>query len=160
MVRGRKPLATSVKDENGAHAKNPQRRNNREPKIKEGMPQPTEIIKQLPLAMTCWSHICEVLDGSRILTPADTHLLEIMSFDYSMSVLLMRQLCNGDLEIVNDKGNVQTKPAANQIHRYLDRRLKACSEVGMTPSSRSRLCVTSEDEEDPMHAYLKIRSAS
>jgi P27 family predicted phage terminase small subunit len=154
MVRGRKPLASAIKEASGAFAHDPQRRNKSEPKAKQGWPDMPDIIKADEIAKRKWNHVCKLLDEMNLLTTADSDLLEQYCLDYSQFRWLWEQVREGNVTELNDRGNASTKPAAVQIHKYQDRLLKRESELGLTPSARSRLHAPQANEEDPFQQWL------
>lgn len=154
MVRGRKPLASAVKEASGAFLKDPQRRNKNEPKAKRGWPDKPEMIKADAIASDCWDRVCKTLDELNILTVADAYMLEAYCIDYSQWRWLVESCKEGRVIAMNEKGNISTSPEATQVHKYADRLLKRQSELGLTPSARSRLHTPEKQEEDPFTAWL------
>jgi P27 family predicted phage terminase small subunit len=160
MVRGRKPLSSAQKEASGAFAHNPKRRNKNEPQVKLGWPKmPTQVAKDA-IAKECWQDVCSTLEEMNLLTTADKHLLAAYCMDYAQFCWLWEQCKEGNVTIFNDKGNAAVHPAANQIHKYADRLLKRQSELGLTPSSRSRLHAPKQEEDDPFVAWLQEATGS
>ena len=63
----------------------------------------------------------------------------------------------GNFSKVYDKGNSSQSPEAQQVHKYAEKLIKLMAELGLTPSSRSRLRVEGKQEEDPFAEFLKRR---
>jgi phage terminase small subunit len=59
---------------------------------------------------------------------------------------------------MDEKGRTKLKPEANQFHTYSDRILKREAELGLTPSSRSRLKAPQTEKEDEFDIWLKRRT--
>jgi P27 family predicted phage terminase small subunit len=154
MVRGRKPLATAVKEASGAFDKDPQRRNHNEPQAKRGWPIPPQHVLQDAIAKECWDNVCETLNELGILTTADQSVMSIYCSTYSQWLWLAEAVKDGNCSTVNDKGFIMVLPEANQVHKYADRLIRLMSELGLTPSSRSRLHVSKPKEEDPFNEWL------
>lgn len=154
MVKGRKPLATALKEQSGALAKNPQRRNKTEPKAKVGYPEKPQAVIDDAIASVRWDSVCATLSELNVLTTADLYLLEQYCHDYSQYCWLRAVCREGNVAEVNDKGNRSVSPEASQVHKYADRMLKQLAELGLTPSARSRLHVVSEEEHDPFTEWM------
>jgi phage terminase small subunit len=130
MVKGRKPLASSVKRQSGAFKKNPQRENKHEPEAKTGHPSNPAHIASNPKASGYWDHACSQLAEMDLLTKADRSLLEVFS-----EAMAIRQQAFAELDMINWK-------------KAADTCIRVSSELGLTPSARSRLVVKSKEEED------------
>jgi P27 family predicted phage terminase small subunit len=154
-MRGRKPKATAEKEASGAYRKNPQRRNKTEPKPVRGRPVKPEHVESCEVASAQWDELCSTLDAMNILTVADKSLLALYCQTYSEWSKLQHHVRENGCTIFNDKGNASQSAEAIQVHRYADRLLKMMSELGLTPSSRSRIKTPEQTEdEDPMAELL------
>jgi P27 family predicted phage terminase small subunit len=154
MVRGRKPLASAIKEASGAFIKDPQRRNKNEPKAKRGWPEKPENVKADSIASECWDKVCTTLDELNILTTADVFLLEAYCIDYSQWRWLSEMCSEGRVAGLTAGGSATATPEASQVHKYADRLLKRQAELGLTPSARSRLHTPEEKQDDPFTAWL------
>ena len=160
MVRGRKPLPTATKEDSGAFVKNPQRRNELEPKAVRGFPSIPSQIEADAVAAECWQRLTRTLDELGILTTADAEILEAYCIDYSQWRWLSEYVREGNCREVNDKGSSSTSPEAQQVHKYADRLARRMVELGLTPSARSRLQVAKREEADPFTEFLQRRMKS
>jgi P27 family predicted phage terminase small subunit len=158
MAKGRKPIATAIKEASGAFAKDPQRRNKSEPEAKRGWPNAPDHVKSDAVAFECWMNVCTTLDELAILTTADQCLMALYCSTYSQWLWLAETVKDGNCRDINVQGNATTTPEAQQVHKYADRLLKMMSELGLTPSSRSRLHVKKDEETDPFQDWLNDRS--
>lgn len=156
-MRGRKPLPTATKEASGAFEKDPQRRNDSEPIAKRGFPDVPVSIAGDELAVECWNRICGTLDDMGILTVSDFSVLEVYCQTYSQWRFLNDYVKNGNVREVSSKGDARTSPEAVQVHKYADRLVKLMAELGLTPSSRSRIHAPGKEEEDPFAEFLKKR---
>jgi len=157
-MKGRKPLASAIKEQSGAFAKDPQRRNKSEPQAKRGRPAMPELVYADETAADKWRHTCDVLDEMGVLTTADMDLLAAYCLDYSMFCKLWEHVKGGQVSSMDDKGRLSVTPEANQFHKYADRLLKRQAELGLTPSSRSRLHVSGDTkQDDPFAMWLQSR---
>jgi P27 family predicted phage terminase small subunit len=152
-MRGRKPLATAVKEASGAFIKDPQRKNKNEPKATRGWPEISSAIKKDKVAVERWNHVCKELDSQGILTTADFYLLEYHCSNYSLWISLKAVV---DSIGVVDEGEKSrsAKPEAKMMLELERQMLKQIIEMGLTPSARSRLKVQEKQEENPFETWL------
>jgi len=75
--------------------------------------------------------------------------------DWSQFCWLWETCKEGNVASYDDKGKAIVSPAANQIHKYADRLLKRQSELGLTPSARTRLHAPQKEEEDEFQQWMK-----
>lgn len=154
-MRGRKPKATAVKEASGSFRKDPQRKNKHEPMPRRGWPVKPEHIEACDIASPQWDELCRTLDEMNILTVADKSLLALYCQTYAEWMKLQRHVKEHGCTTFNDKGNASQSPEAIQVHRYADRLLKMMAELGLTPSSRSRIKAPErQDEDDPFSELL------
>lgn len=156
-MRGRKPLPTATKEAAGSFNVHPGRRNAAEPKAKRGYPVKPEHIDADDVASGQWDELCKTLDELGILTTADKSLLALYCQTYSEWMKLQLHVQANGCVLFNDKGNASQSPEAIQVHRYADRLLKMMSELGLTPSARSRVKVPEKSEEDDPFGELMTR---
>ena len=159
MVKGRKPLANAIKEASGAFAKDPQRRNADEPKPKLGRPRIPDAVESDPTAKSRWHWVCDQLESMNLLAVTDQGLIAGYCLDYSMMLALWEVIKGGQVSETDKDGRTKLKPEANQFHTYSDRILKREAELGLTPSSRSRLKAPQNEEEDAFEQWL-ARSTS
>ena len=159
MVKGRKPLANAVKEASGAFGKHPERRNADEPKPKLGRPRIPDAVEDDPTAKSRWHWVCDQLESMNLLAVTDQGLIAGYCLDYSMMLALWEVIKGGQVSDMDEKGRTKLKPEANQFHTYSDRILKREAELGLTPSSRSRLKAPQTEEEDEFAQWL-ARSTS
>lgn len=158
MVKGRKPLSNAVKEASGAFIKDPQRRNADEPKAKLGRPVCPDAVALDLVAKKRWDWVCDQLESMKLLAITDEGLIAGYCLDYSMMLSLWEVIKGGQVADIDDKGRTKLKPEANQFHTYSDRLLKREAELGLTPSSRSRLKAPQTEQEDEFTAWLKRRT--
>lgn len=161
MVRGRKPKPTAVKEASGALRKNPQRRNRREPKPPAGAPPMPSIVAADPAAKTEWMELCGWLADMGTLAKADRSLMAIYCTTFSEWVKYMEHVREHGVCVATANGGVTTAPEAHQYNKLSDRMLKLLTELGLTPSARSRIRTPEQnDEEDPFQNLLERFSGS
>jgi P27 family predicted phage terminase small subunit len=158
MVKGRKPLSNATKEASGAFIKDPQRRNADEPKPKLGRPKIPAAVEDDPTAKSRWHWVCDQLESMNLLAVTDQGLIAGYCLDYSMMLALWETIKGGNVSDMDEKGRTKLKPEANQFHTYSDRILKREAELGLTPSSRSRLKAPQTEKEDEFDIWLKRRT--
>ena len=157
MVAGRKPKATAVKEASGALRKNPQRRNKAEPKPKRGHPAMPPTVKADKVAASQWNDLCQLLDDMKILTVADQAVMAMYCTTYAEWLKVYEHVRDNGCSYVSVNGNPATSPQTHQYNKLSDRLLKLFAELGLTPSSRSRIKATEIDDSDNPFADLLSR---
>ena len=139
MVRGRKPKATAVKEASGALKKNPQRRNTREPKPVLGAPPMPPTVRVDKIAKEQWTELCNLLAGMNILTTADSGVMAMYCTTYSEWIKAYEHVREHGVSCLTAAGSMTTSPEASNWHKLSDRIIRLFAELGLTPSSRSRI---------------------
>lgn len=155
MARGRRPLATAVKERNGSFIKDPQRRNKSEPipaKDRPGMP---DIVAENGLASAKWNHLCEILAELGLLAASDSDLMAIYSITWADWQTSQRSVWTDGIEVDGQKGP-RTNPAVYEKNKAMDRLYKLGAEFGLNPSARTRLSGATgiDDPENPIDQFL------
>ena len=139
MGRPRKP--TALKILHGDFAKDPQRRNHREPDVPTGIPDcPAWLAGD---ARKEWKRITDEIKSMKVVTLPDRSALEAYCTLYGQWRDALRQVKREGAVLTSEHGsyeNPASKIAArccDQIHKYL-------CQFGLTPASRSRVNVTNE----------------
>ena len=145
MPRGRKPKPTAVKKASGALRKNPKRANKREPSPPTGWPDCPLYVKKDKPAHEHWKWLCKTLDEMHVLSKADLAVLEMAAVTYARWRELDVIIAGANVSEISGRGSVITRPEAVQVHKHADRYLKLISELGLTPSSRSRIKVDKQE---------------
>ena len=137
MVKGRKPLATAAKRDNGSFKKNPARENKREPIPAEGAPSKPEHIANDLVANSYWDHAVAQLTEMKLISKADRSVLE----KFAEAMAFSRQA-------FKDRDIAEWTKATNACRLLM-------VELGLTPSARSRLVVRDKEEEDDFTKWRK-----
>lgn len=154
-MRGRKPKPTALKLVTG----NPGRRplNKKEPKPKRVIPSPPEHMSAR--AMAAWGALSTRLDRLGLLTELDALALEQLCENYGEILELRADIvANGRFQTVTTQSGdamERVRPAATLLSDA-ERRFRAMmAEFGLTPSARSRVTPTTDDDRshDPASAY-------
>jgi P27 family predicted phage terminase small subunit len=156
VVRGRKPQATAQKEASGAFKKDPQRRNHAEPKPQSGIPEMPGFFAKDDLAVATWNRVTKQLDEMGVMTHADCDLIAMYCVTYAEFVRCYEDVRSRGRSCMSDGGKESATIEAKDLHANGNRILKMQAELGLTPSSRSRLHATKEQkEEDPFKAWLE-----
>lgn len=134
-MRGRKPIPTALKIANGNPGKRPLNMNE---------PTPDPAIPMCPshlddLAREEWDRVSYELYEIGILSNIDRAVLANYCIAWSRSIQAELKLQDGNLVLTGKDGGVYQSPwlaVANKAH---EQTVKYASELGMTPSSRTRL---------------------
>ena len=156
MGRGRPRLSTKQKELTGAAAKNPQRLNPNEPQPPTGAPlKPVHLDD---LGSEAWDRLLVIFEQMGMLNAADGSLMEAYCVNYSgyrKSLVKVEEMGQA-LEVETDRGiEFRRNPFSVELHKYMDRMTKLLAEMGLTPSSRSRVVATPKQEDDPFAEWLK-----
>jgi P27 family predicted phage terminase small subunit len=156
MVRGRKPLPTALKEASGAFKKDPQRRNHSEPKPAVGIPEMPSFFAKDEAAVEIWNNTTKQLADMGVLTLADKDLLAMYCVTYADFIRCYEDVRTRGRSCVSDGGKESATVEAKDLQANGNRILKMQTELGLTPSSRSRLHANKEEkEEDPFQAWLE-----
>lgn len=142
--RGPKKTPTNILKLRGSQRANDRPKN--EPKPKQGMPKPPELIKNSPKAMEEWYRKAQMLYEQGTLTMIDDTALGIYCLTYSLASEAL-EACKdqgtGKMKLINKtaKGNSIQNPALGIYRTALRDMMKFAAEFGMTPSGRTGINV-------------------
>ena len=155
MVRGRKPIATAVKEASGALKHDPQRRNRDEPVGTLGAPTKPDMVAIDTVASEKWEHLCYLLDDLGILAISDQAVMASYCTTWSEWEKTYHHVREHGHSCPTAAGSVTTSPESHAYHKLSDRLLKLCAELGLTPSSRSRIKAPGKGvEDDPLAEWM------
>ncbi|MBN2024069.1 MAG: phage terminase small subunit P27 family [Pirellulales bacterium] len=157
-TRGRKPNPSALNRLRG----NPGKRatNKREPKIKAEIPPcPRHLDAE---AKKEWRRVAGILQKHGLLTQVDRAVLVAYCRAWSLFVEADRHVRERGMTMVSPKtGAVYQSPYMNQLTAAMKDLVRFAAELGMTPSSRSRVKVDVDGpESDPMTRLLFERYGS
>jgi P27 family predicted phage terminase small subunit len=129
--------------------------NKREPKpigFRKGeLPPPPKQVTGI--ARDEWVRIAAELHRLGILTPVDVHPFAVYCLAYARWVKAEEEV-GDEFTITTEKGNVVQNPTLSVARRAAMDMLKAATEFGLTPASRSRIVVTASEESDEFGSLL------
>jgi len=150
MVRGRKPLPSSIKELSGSYDKNPQRRNGQEPIPPKGIPVAPKYLDRM--AKYEWRHTCKLLEAMGVLSEADKSALTFYCQTYSEWRKAVAYCDKYGAWAIGKDGNGNTTTTRNEWDRIRERSADACRrwliEFGLTPSARTRLQVNEQTKDE------------
>jgi P27 family predicted phage terminase small subunit len=150
-MRGRKPVPTHLKLVTGNPGKRAINRN--EPRLESALPTAPEHLSAAAKAK--WAALAPELHQSGLLTRVDGDMLAVYCSAWADLAGLELQLHRYGMMLRGKDGTPYPNPyfymrnkAANIVHKF-------GIELGMSPSSRSRVTVGVEPaKEDPAHKYI------
>lgn len=158
MVRGRKPLAAEIHERNGSYEKNPQRKKGNSAKADHGIPDMPDLFEEMQHAKTKWKQLTKLLNAMGVLAKSDLDLLEQYCVSYQLyrdALSVIREQGKDNVadglavtEFTTNGTTVKKSPFCGELHKHMDRMAKLMTEMGMTPSSRTRVLGSPEKEED------------
>lgn len=144
--RGPVPLPSAVAELRGNPGKRPL--NRREPKARAVAPKCPEHVRQDAVAYKEWRRLVPILLRMRVLSEADGLILANLCLVHSHLMLNLEKMRQFNQQSKSGLAGmiVQTKSgyvALNQIYgnvqSCMEQQLKLCRELGLRPSSRSRI---------------------
>ena len=159
----RHPQTTASRIATGQAKTHPERVNHDEPAPPPGAPIKPEHLDEY--ASEAWDHVVGLFDEMSMLSRADGTLIELYAVTYSgyrqalVSVTKTGQVLVLRRDDTNGTGAVEVRrnPYSVELHKYMDRLAKLLAEMGLTPSSRSRVAVVKKDQDDPFTEWLKAK---
>lgn len=159
MTRGRKPKATAIKEQGGAFAINPNRRNVREPKVKPVAPRVPPMVKACKIAHAKWKHVVKLLTEMKVISTADQDLIESYSLAYKEIMENVEALRLEGQLVVGSRGDMVKNPRTSIVKGLREHQHKLLAEMGLTPSARTRLQARPDEEVDVLTELIKRRAS-
>ena len=152
-----KTIPTNLKILYGNPGKRPL--NESEPKPKPTVPKCPAWLG--PIAKKEWKRVVPELERLGLLTCVDGAALEGYCESYGKWVEMTQFLKKFEKQgymFKTPSGYMQQLPQVSMAQRYLAAVKSFCTEFGLTPSSRARMTLPGQaDEDDPMEEFLKKR---
>lgn len=156
MTRGRKPKPHELKIAEGAHIKNPQRFKHEVPSTSANEPIMPEGLTEE--AQKEWQRIEVLLRAAGMWTATYQTTIELYCETYASYLHARDQVRKSGIALLsrdaNGKAEVRRNPFSVELHKYKEETLRLLVELGMTPSSRSRIALNSDDDADDAFAQL------
>lgn len=156
MARGRKPQPTALKVLRGNPGKRPLPVD--EPQPTPGLPEPPEHLNQLAKAE--WLRIGAELARMGVMTQADRAVLAGYCTTYARWAMAEQQIRGWtDLLVEGAMGGMVVNPYIRIANQALELMHKYMVELGLTPSSRTRIKGQKPQEIDELEAFLGEKKA-
>lgn len=149
MMPGPAPKPTSLKISEGNPGKRPL--NRREPKPRQRRPKAPAHLSAG--ALREWRRVVRMLTPMGVLTEAEADVLAVYAQTYDIWVQASEQLARTGLLVANAHGTPMRNPLLKVVDDAIRTMQRCMGELGMTPSARTRLVAT-RDDEDPFDAFL------
>lgn len=154
-MRGRKPQPTALKVLRG----NPGRR-----KLNPAEPQHGALETDLPadltdpIAQAEWTRVAALLSARGQVTTVDRAVLVGYCLKYAQWQALEREAARHPFIVKSPSGYPIPNPALGMANKVFGLMLKAAAELGITPSSRSRVSVTPAAPDAPESKWAGLLS--
>ena len=146
-MKGRKPKPREVQIAEGRHLKNPQRFKDEVPATSPDEPTMPAHLKGY--AAAAWDDIEVVMRAASLWSVTYQVTIELYCETYANYRLALERVeQTGQAIVTQDKDgqpNVRRNPFSVELHKYKEETMKLLTELGLTPSSRSRVTITPED---------------
>lgn len=154
-MRGRKPKPTEQKRREGNPGK--RRLNTQEPQPPAAMPEafdlPPSELDGIPTAATEWRRLAPMLRACRQVTEADRGALIALCLEWARYIDATKKVRDLGLVVTTKNGY----PIPNPYLPIATKALAGCNklwpELGLTPSSRSRVAIAPVTESDPFAEF-------
>lgn len=151
MTRGSKPTPTALKVLRGNPGKRPLPAD--EPKPPLGLPEPPDHLNTV--AMAEWARIGPALARIGVVTQVDRAVLAGYCAAYARWAMAEQYIQSGlDLLDEGAMGGMVVNPYVRIANQSLDVMHKYMVELGLTPSSRTRIKAVKPQEEDALESFL------
>lgn len=152
MPRGVKPAPTGLKILKGTR---PDRINRAEPPAPSGRPEPPEHLNGPARAE--FARVADELAALGILSTVDRAVIAVYAVCYVRWLQARQQVAERGILLATDGGGSKANPAVAAAEHAEALMLRALAELGLTPSSRSRLASGTAAPADDLGAFLGRR---
>lgn len=150
-MRGRKPLPSTVVQLRG----NPGKR-----RLNDAEPKPAAKTPTCPACLGAearkeWQRLARELGGLGLLTRLDRGVLAAYCQAHALWVEAVASIGRYGTMVKSPNGFPMQSPYVAVANKQVDIMIRLAAELGMTPSSRSRIRVGERAPEDPFDAFLQ-----
>ena len=145
-----RPQATAVMEAKGAYKNDPGRKNPAEPQPTLHAPPRPAVLDGDDIAISKWFHLCEMLEELGVAAVTDGDLMTAYCRSWSEWVRAFKA--------VDEEGSVvsgRRNPKCVVGEKALAVVMKLIPELGLSPSSRSRLIARPMDDDDPIKKFVE-----
>jgi len=142
-TRGRKPKPTALKKLHGSATS---RINEHEPKVEPSAIEPPEFLNDEARAE--WARVCPLLFKARVITELDRAIFASYCEAWATYVQACRDVAKFGTVLVSAKTKQAYQGPWVNVRSMADKQMRACAvELGLTPSSRTRIHVAPDDQD-------------
>ena len=134
----RRPKPTAIRILEGNRGKRPL--NNKEPKYRVCIPKPPEILNET--GRKEWYRVGRILVKYKVLTEMDKAVFMSYCFSFQILMELCKLIKEKDMAAILQKtpnGMLVESAISTSANKYYRQMLRSAVELGLTPSSRSRI---------------------
>lgn len=150
-MRGRKPKPTELKLVQGTFTKKDERKRNREPVVSKNLDQAPAWFTESQ--KTSWNYAIENAPAG-LLKRLDKSVLTAWVVAEDLHRFASEQLQNEGIVFTSPKGYQIQSPYVGVLNTQASMMMKCASEMGFTPTSRSRIVLAEEEIQDDPWAKL------
>ena len=150
-MAGRRPKPTQLKVVGGNPGHRPINKNEPKPKAATNR-APNGLSKD---ALKHWHTVAKQLSAAKILTELDKPALILYCEAWARWREATNQVGERGMLVKSPSGYPMQNPYLAIANKAFEQMQKMLVEFGMTPSSRSRIQVSAEEDEDPFAAFMK-----
>jgi P27 family predicted phage terminase small subunit len=154
MMAGRKPKPTALKELQG----NPGKRalNRSEPKPTSKRPSAPSFLNGE--AKKEWNRMVRLLFALKLVTEVDRAALAAYCQAWARWIEAEAGIRDEGMVITTEKGNLIQSPYVGIANQSMKQMRAFLVEFGMTPSSRSRVSVPTDDSDDPYENFRRAKN--
>lgn len=154
-MKGRKPIPSKIHLLQGGNKKT-----HRSKKARSGEPKPPSAMPKCPrhlnkAARAEWNRMVKELEPLGILTNLDKAIFAVYCEAFSTWAEATTKIQEMGMVRITKNGFTEQNPYFPIANKAKEQMMKALVELGMTPSSRSRVKVPPKEEESAEEAFLK-----
>lgn len=153
-MAGRKPKPTALKALQGNPGKRPL--NEREPKPKVKRPSAPRFLEGE--AKKEWNRMVKLLLPLKLISEVDRAALAAYCQAWARWIDAEQHIQRDGMVVSTDKGNLIQSPYVGIANSAMKQMRAFLVEFGMTPSSRSRVSVPTDDDADPYENFRRAKS--
>lgn len=154
MPAGRKPKPTELKVLQGNPGKRPVRRMRKAAAVKR-TPSPPDYLTDV--GKKEWRRVGKLLSALQVLTDSDLTALAAYCDAYSRWLDARKLIEEQGLTTETGAGNLKAHPATAVVHQAMTEMRQFMVELGLTPSSRTRVNQVAKDEPSEFEKFLARR---
>lgn len=106
-------------------------------------------------AVEYMKNVLQNLKDNGVLENVDSAALTMLARNYSMFIKASKQIEKEGLTVKSDRGNIAPHPAIKIANDAQTKAMKVMAEFGLTAKARTKLNMSSRDEDSAFEAFVK-----